>query len=67
MEEEEVLVPKPRTMALEGLHFGFRPNGDGEHVEEAICKICPEKMPIESANATTVKRCQQTHNPQQYA
>lgn len=37
LEEEELLVPKPRNAARLCLHFGFQPNGNGEpsNAEEA--------------------------------
>lgn len=40
------------------VHFGFQSNDKKEpsNLEEAICKICCKKVPVESANATNLKQ-----------
>lgn len=58
MEEGDVLVPKPCTMAPLWVHFGFRPyDKEGpSNVEEAICKTFRKKVQVKSANLINLKK-----------
>lgn len=69
MEEGDVLVPKPCTMAPLWVQFGFRPydKGGPSNVEEAICKICCIKVQVKCANLTILKNHLLIHHPLQYS